>query len=1028
MKLTDVCIARPTLAWMMLAATLLFGGVAAQRIGISQFPDVDYPMISVSVAWEGAAAEVMERDVVGPLEEAMTQVEGVRHLYAVARQGTGWVGVEFDLSRNIDLALQDVQSQLSRAMRALPRHLEPPTVTKSNPEDQPIMWVALSGALAPQELADLARFRIADRLQTVPGVGEITLGGHVERNIRLWLDADRLNEHSLTVLDVEAALQKEHIERPAGRLETDATETNVRVVGEAPNLTALRRLVVRQTNNAVVRLEDVALVEDGFDDVRRVARVGGQPAQGLGIRKQRGANAVAVARDVRAALRELQAQMPAASALSITFDTTRFIQESVHEIEWEIVVAIVLTALVCWAALGSWTSTINVVLAIPVSILGCIGILYFLGFTLNTFTLLALGLAVGLVVDDAIMVLENIFRCSQLGLPPAEAARRGTREISFAALSATLAIVAIFAPVIFMRGVIGRFFLQFGVALSVAVLLSYVEAMTLAPARCAQLLAAPKRRPGRLGHRVQQALEDLSVRYGVSLGKALRHPYKMLGCGLVVFMVSLLALWRLPAEFVPSQDQSRLLVRMDTVMGVSLAQMDALVQQAEAVLRTFGEVERDFTVVGGGGVNRAFMFVTLVPPHLRHASQAQVATRMRDKLSEVAGLHAIVQDMSQSGFAAQGGFPVAFSLRGPQFSTLLAHARTLSEQLQHSGLVADLHDDHEVGMPELRLIPNREHAAAAGVSTQDIALTLEALIGGVPVAQYSVGGRRIDVKMRLLKAQRNRPEDLNALYVRSQRGNLVPLRTLLQAQDVPVLRSIVRSDRERAINFAANTAPGQSQAAALSAVRRLGDGLPSGYHLQMEGSSATFKEAFADLAFALVLGVVVAYMVLAAQFDSLLHPLTVLAMLPLSVAGAFIALWCTGQSLNIFSFIGLLLLLGLVKKNAILLVDCANQARRDNPALAAVAAMCQAAQRRLRPILMTSVATMMAVLPSVFSLGPGSETRGPMGIAVLGGLLVSTTLSLFVIPAVYVLLDRLAARLQPPPPIHRLRNGQAAVL
>ena len=521
MSITDVCIKKPVFAWMLMAATIVFGLVASQRIGISQYPDVDYPVIGINVTWEGASPEAVENDIIEPLEEAAMQVEGVKAITSRSGQGGGSISVELDLSRNVDQALQDVTSKVSQAQRRLPRDIDPPVISKSNPEDQPIMWLGVSGPFSQQFLADFTRYRVKEVLQTVPGVGEVTLGGSLERNVRIWVDAQKLDARGLTVADLIAALQREHVELPAGRIETEGREVNVRVMGEALDLETLRQLVVREGNGSPVYLSDVALVEDGFEDVRRMARVDGQPAQGLGIRKQRGANAVAVAQGVRAKLDELRKDAPEGMDLGVNFDSTRFIEESVHEIEFELLLACLLTALVCWAFLGSLSSTFNVILAIPMSLLGTVAVIYFLGFTLNTFTLMGLSLAVGIVVDDAIMVMENIFRHAEEGKPRAQAASEGTREITFAALAATLAVVAIFIPVIFMQGVIGKFFLQFGVTLCVAVLLSYVEAITLAPARCAQLLKTGRENRGRVGLAVDRAFTWLEHHYGKVLARGL---------------------------------------------------------------------------------------------------------------------------------------------------------------------------------------------------------------------------------------------------------------------------------------------------------------------------------------------------------------------------------------------------------------------------------------------------------------------------------------------------------------------------
>ncbi|MGZ5480206.1 MAG: efflux RND transporter permease subunit, partial [Candidatus Aminicenantales bacterium] len=488
MNLTEACVRKPVLAWMLMAATIVFGVVAGSRIGISQFPDVDFPTINVSASWEGAAPEVMENEVVEPLEETLIQIEGIRNITSSSRQGSCNITVEIELSRDVDLALQDVQAKVSQAVRMLPRDMDPPTVSKSNPEDQPIMMVRLGGPYPQRVLSDYVRYGLKEKLQTIPGIGEISLMGTLERNVRIWLDAPRLDEKSLTVQDVIGALQREHVELPAGRLETPGREINVRVLGEAIDLDTLRKIVVREVSGSPIYLSDVAMVEDGFEDVRRIARVDGGPAQGIGIKKQRGANAVAVAQKVRETLDTYRKTLPSDMTIGITNDSTEFIRESVREIQFELLLSVVLTAFVCRLFLGSLSSTLNVILAIPMSLLGTVAIIYFLGFTFNTFTLLGLALAVGIVVDDAIMVMENIFRHREGGKALVPAALEGTKEIAFAALAATLAVVAIFIPVIFMKGIIGRYFLQFGITLCLCVLLSYVEAVTLAPARCSQFL------------------------------------------------------------------------------------------------------------------------------------------------------------------------------------------------------------------------------------------------------------------------------------------------------------------------------------------------------------------------------------------------------------------------------------------------------------------------------------------------------------------------------------------------------------
>ncbi|MFN2239912.1 MAG: efflux RND transporter permease subunit [Thermoanaerobaculia bacterium] len=1012
MNITEVCIRKPVFAWMIMLAAVVFGAVAASRIGISQYPDVDFPTINIGVSWEGAAPEVIEHDVVEPIEEAVMQVEGVKSVVSNSRQGSGSITVELDLERSVDLALQDVQAKVSQVQRRLPRDIDPPIISKSNPEDQPIMWIALAGPYSPQLLADTARYRLKEQLQTVPGVGEVMMGGFQERNVRIWLDANLLDERGLTVNDVMQAIQREHVELPAGRIETQGREINVRVLGEAFDLQELRGIVVREIQGSPVYLSDVALVEDGFEDVRRLSRANGLPAMGIGIKKMRGANAVAVARGIRAELDEISKTLPEGIEIGINFDSTRFIEESVHEIEFELFLSVFLTALVCWIFLGSFSSTVNVVMAIPMSLLGTVAVIYFLGFTLNTFTLLGLALAVGIVVDDAIMVLENIYRHGEMGKDRVRAAREGTQEIKFAALAATLAIVAIFAPVIFMEGVIGYFFLQFGVTLCVAVLLSYLEAITLAPARASQLLSTSREHRGRLGQTIDRGFDTLARNYSRVLALGLRRPLTILAIALILFLGSLWIYKQLPSEFVPSQDQSRLMIRVQTAVGSDLNETNRAFAQIEKNLLDRPEVQRILAIVGGfggSGVNTGIIFVTLSPPDERDFTQNEFAAAIRRDLNSYPGVRAIVQDLSQRGFTASRGFPVEFSVRGSDWDQLITLSEQLKDEIQESGLVVDLDSDYQVGMPELRILPDRARAADLGVSVDEVATAINAMVGGVRAGKYSADGRRVDVRMRLLADQRTRPEDLSRLRVRSRTGELVPLSALVTTEERPALQAITRQDRERAITIYGNVAPGHSQDEALAFVERISADLPAGYHAVLSGSSVAFRESFGALLFALVLGIIVAYMVLASQFNSFLHPITVLTVIPLSVAGAALALFLAGKSLNIFSMIGLLLLIGIAKKNSIILVDYATQIQATGKD--AREAMQQAGPIRLRPILMTSMATMMAAVPPALALGPGSETRGPMAIAIIGGIIVSTMLSLLVVPAFYVVSDRMKNRL-----------------
>ncbi|MGQ0644653.1 MAG: efflux RND transporter permease subunit [Elusimicrobiota bacterium] len=1020
MTLSDLSIKNPVFAWMLMIGLIVFGAFGFSRMGVSQLPDVDFPVLSVSVSWEGAAPEVMETEVTDVLEDALMSVQGIKEISSSSRQGSSSLSLEFDISKDIDIALQEVQSKIAEAARRLPREIDPPVIRKSNPEDQPIMWLALSGERDTRFIMEYTRDHVKDHFTTVPGVSEVFLGGFVEPNLRVWVDADKLRANELAVDDVIRAIAAQHTEVPAGRIETGRQEFNVRVLGEAGTVEEFERIILPSRGGAPVyrpiRLGRVAEVEDGLADIRRISRSNGKPAVGLGIRKQRGANAVAVARAVKARMLDVRKDLPEGLELNVNFDTTKFIEESTHELLMTLLLAALLTSLVCWVFLGSFSSAFNVIMAIPTSIIGAFLFLYFFGFTLNTFTLLGLSLCIGIVVDDAIMVMENIVRYRERGLSKVKAALVGAREITFAAMAASVAILAIFVPVVFMKGIMGKFFFQFGVTMSVAVALSLLEALTLAPMRCSQFLEVG--RTSRLGRGMDAVMGKAARAYRRALDACLNRRWTVIAVSAAVFAGSLWLAKGLKREFVPSQDQGRFLVRLQTPLGSSIEATDEVVKKAEAFMMSRPEVERVYAAVGGfggGEVNTAMMFVTMKPrgarpaaePFEKPASQGDLMNLARQELKKIPGMQrAAAQDLSQQGFSAQRGFPVEFSIRGRDWEKLGAISEALTEKMEASGLLVDVDTDYRLGMPEVRVVPDRDKAAARGVTVSAIADAINATIGGVRAGKYTRGGKRYDIRVRLADRDRRRPEDIDKIFVRNDRGELVALSDVTAVRQKPSLLSITRRNRERAIGVFANVAPGKSQGEALAHVREAARGLvPEGYRLVLSGSAQTYQESSRSLLFALGLGVLVAYMVLGAQFNSIIHPFTVLLALPFSITGAFLALRLTGISLNMFSMIGLILLMGLVKKNSILLVDFTNERRLHG--LGVREALMEACPIRLRPILMTSVSTTAGAVPAALAWGPGAETIRPMAVVVIGGVLVSTLLTLFVVPCAYSLLARL---------------------
>lgn len=1001
-------------------ALILFGYLSFKDLGVGQMPDVDFPVLSISAAWEGAAPEVMETDVVDIIEDSVMGVEGLKEVSSSTMQGRAEIDLEFTLDRDIDIALQEVQSKLSEAARRLPVDIDPPVIRKVNPEDHPIMWIGVS--TPTKSLRDLMEFvdnQIEDQFKTIPGVGEVFMGGFVDRNLRIWIDLDQLEAYQLTVSDVVEAIQREHIEIPAGRLETPKKEVTVRAMGEAQSVEEFEKIMIDRRGGQPIykpiQLKEVASIEDGLADIRRMSRVMGQTAVGLGIRKQRGSNSVAIAHKVKEKVKQIQKELPSDYQLGINFDSTVFIEDSVQELIFTLILSAILTSLVCWIFLGSWSSTTNILLSIPTSIMGTFLVIKFAGFTLNTFTLLGLSLAIGIVVDDAIMVLENIIRHREQGEDQRKAALNGARQITFAALAATIAIVAIFLPIAFMKGIIGKFFFQFGITISTAVMLSLLEALTLTPMRCSQFLDISERKT-KFGKWFENSMHQLTERYRATVIFALRHKGKILLASVVFFLSSLLFLPFIRKEFVPAQDQSVFIIRLQTPTGSSIYFTNERFKKAEEILMNHPDVTRYYGAVGGfggGEVNTGMLFTTLKPRDQRsknpntgkRLTQEDIMQQFRKDMNAIPDVKAVIQDLSTRGFAAQRGFPIEFTVRGPKWDKLAEYSEAIQQKMKESDLFVDVDTDYLLGMSEVSIYPNRDKAFERGVSVESIASTINTLVGGDRIAKYTQGGRRYDVRAQLIPEQRTKKEDIKKLYVWNNRGELVSLSDVIDIKEKDSLMSITRRGRERAIGIFANVAKGKSQAAALEKVRQTAkEILPDNYRIVFSGTSETFKESFQSLMFALWLGIIISYMILASQFNNLIHPFTVLLALPFSISGALIALWLTGQSLNIFSMIGLLLLLGIVKKNSILLVEFTNQMREEG--MSVMDALKTACPIRLRPIIMTSVSTIAAAIPPALALGPGAETRIPMAIAVIGGVLVSTILTLYVVPAAYLYFSR----------------------
>lgn len=1021
MNMTDIAIRRPVMSWMVMGALIIFGLLSFSKMGISQMPDVDFPMISVSVSYPGAAPEIMETDVVDAVEGAVMSIEGVKSLTSTCRQGSARVSLEFGLNQNIDVAMQAVQAKLQQASRELPKGIDPPVISKSNPEDQPIIWLTVSSKTMPRsELMAYVRDVLQNKFTNVQGVGNVDLGGYVDPALRVWVNKQSLDQYSLTVADIVNSIQNEHVELPAGSITGAGKQFAVRTLGEAQSIGEFSHILINsrggQPNYLPITLQQVAVVEQGLADVQRLSRANGQTAVGLGIIKQRGANAVEVSKQVRERLKRVQAELPTGVQLELRIDTTKFIEKAVEELLMTLVISVILTSIVCWLFLGTMSATFNVLLSIPTSIIGTFIVLHFAHFTLNIFTLMALSLAVGIVVDDSIMVLENIIRHNQKGKDKVKSAREGTKEVAFAALASTSAIVAIFLPVAFMSGIVGKYFFQFGVAIAVAVSLSLFEALTLTPMRCSQFVDTGEHTTF-IGRIFDTGFNQLRRIYSTMLTGALRHRGWVVGLSMAFFVLSLISIRHLRSEFIPAQDQGYFMVRLKAKPGSSLEFTNRKTRLVEAQLMKNPVVEGYYATIGGyGGSDPSTAMINVTMKPLGHRGinpkthkpwkQTDLMNSLRKQFKgQIKGCKLSIQDQSLRSFSTGMGFPVEFTIRGPNWDTLGATALAFQAAMDKNDLLTDVGTDYQPGMKEVQMIPNRALAASRGVSLTNIAQTIQSMIGGIKVSRFQSKGQRYDIIVKLPDKDLNEQTILNGLFVRNNRSELIPLSELVQVTKQPSLQSITRKDRERAITLYGNIKTGASQATVVKSIdQTAAQLLPAGYRLVWGGNSQASKESMTSLIAALGFGILVAYMILASLFNSYKNPLIILMALPFSASGAFLALLFTNQALSIYSMIGLILLMGLAVKNSILLVDFTNRIRAEGKRTDE--ALLEACPIRLRPILMTSIATIMGAVPAAMATGPGAETRIPMATAVIGGIIVSTLLTLFVVPSVYSLLNR----------------------
>ena len=1009
MRLADVSIRRPVFAVMLVGGFVVLGLVSLPRLGVDLFPRVEMPIVTVVTPLPGAAPETVEREVTQVLEESINTIEGIRSMSSQSTDSLSLIYIEFELEYDVGRKVQEVRDRVAAVTRDIPQDAETPVVDRVDPDAAPILAIMLSGPQAIRAISEFADKQVKTRLERVPGVGSVTLAGDRAREIRVWIDPVRLGGYGLGVDDVIAALQREHVELPGGRLDTGSGEWSLKTLGKLTNASQFGSLVVAEREGRTIHLDEVTTVEDGMAEERTVSRLDGKRGVSLLVRRQSGENTVEVAKAVKAELERIRADLPAGYQMAVALDSSVFITAAIRDVAIDIAYGAVLAALVVLLFLRNVRSTAITALAIPASLVASFVFFFAFGFTLNTMTLMALSLSIGMLIDDAIVVLENIYRhMEEEGRPPAEAASVGTDEIGLAVIATTLATCAVFVPIAFMSGIVGRFFREFGLVAASAVLASMLVSLTLTPMLCARYLRVQQRQ-GRAFWALERGYRALEAYYRRVLAVGLRHRPTVVAIAFAAMVAGILLAGAVPIDFVTQEDRAEFNVWLKRPLGSSLEQTLAVVEAVEAELRTMPDVSLTFATIGSGAkkrVNEALIYVQLVHKSQRQKTQQQVMDEVRERIraKQLALRDFAVEELGIISLPGSRNAQLMYSFRGPDIDVLQRNATALVEKMRAAGGYADLYLSYETGKPEIALDITRERAADLGVSALQIGRTVSALYAGYKAASFEEGGERYDVRVQVSPAYRDDLEKLEVVRVRSQSGALVPLRNLVTPRIGTGPVQIDRESRTRSITVFGNLdakAAGDADTEITRFAKELE--LPADTTFQPVGPSQRLRETTSAVLFAFALALIAIYMILAAQFDSFAHPFTIMLSAPLSFVGAFAAIWISGHSLDVMGQISFLMLMGIVMKNGILLVDYTNTLRERG--LPLHEAVLKAGPTRLRPVLMTAVSTVFGMLPVAFGSGDGSEWRNPMGIVCIGGLLTSTLLTLIVVPVVYTLVD-----------------------
>ncbi len=1008
MSLSATSIKRPVLSIVFSLIIIIFGVVAFTFLEVREYPSVDPPIVTVTTNYPGANSDVIETQITEPLEQSLNGIEGIRTLTSQSREGSSQITIEFELGRELEEATNDVRDRVSSAQRNLPRDVDAPTIQKSDADDTPIIFMYVqSDTKNILEVNEFATNVIKERIQTIPGVSTVRIFGERKYAMRMWLDPQKLAAYKLTSLDVQSALERENVELPSGRVEGDNTELTIRTFGRLKNVEEFNNLIIKQSNNSIVRFKDIGRAELGAENERNTLKRSGIPGVGVAVTMQPGANAIEISNEFKRRYEELKKDIPPDYRLEIGFDFSDYIRTTISEVEETIFIAFGLVVLIIFLFLRDWRSTIIPILAIPTSIISGFFIMYVAGFSINVLTLVGLILAIGLVVDDAIVVLENIYSKIEEGMPPIEAAFKGSKEIYFAVISTTMALAAVFLPILFLEGLTGRLFKEFGIVIAGTVLVSAFVALTLTPMLSSRLLKSHQKHSW-FYYKTEPFFNAMNNWYKNTLNSFIKIRWM----GFVLILISGGLIYvigtGLKSELAPLEDRSNIRIQATAPEGASFEYMSVYMDElSKMIIDSIPEISTPITNVGGGGgggggtANSGNMNLYFVSPDQRKRTQQQIYNKIAKDVNTITGIRSVPSQPPTIG-GRFGGQPVQFVLQAPNFDKLLEVMPKFLEEARQQPELQFVDVNLKINKPELSLSIDRQKAADLGVSFQDVARTLQIGFGSQRFGYFIKDGKQYQVLGQISRDKRDDPYDVKYLYVRNNQGDLIQLDNLITLKEQATPTTRFRYNRFVSATITAGLTEGYTLGDGIDAMNRVAQKvLPPEFNTALAGQSKDFAESSSSLVFTFIFALLIIYLVLAAQFESFVDPFIILLTVPLAMTGALISLWYFDMTLNIFSQIGIIMLIGLVTKNAILIVEFANQKKEEG--MDKISAVKEAAIQRFRPILMTSLATILGALP--IALGAGAGSRVSLGIAVVGGLIFSTFLTLFVVPAVYTYLS-----------------------